>query len=161
VHFHSAAQFRPDYATGSRPETHNDVGVQCQGNPGGDNNDLYFEGCWADARHSTTKGTIPPTHTQLAAIMVTPASGVGAVHMTYTKGWLSGGIYCVNMGSDGVNAFGASSAVITYNVFEKPGTDIYGDGFAPDIALAVDPTMDLTHFGNVYDDGTPVPRTNA
>lgn len=160
--FHHAAQWRPDYATSNRAETHNDVGVQGQGNPNGDDNDLYFEGCRVNARHSLTKGTGSPTRNQIAAIMVTPAASVGAVHLTYKNGWLYGGIFCVNAGSDGVNSFGPSSVVITGNRIERPGTDIFGDGRAPDVALAIDPTLARTISGNVYvDNGAPVPITNA
>jgi hypothetical protein len=161
-HFHSAVQFRPDYANGDRNETHNDVGCQCQGNPNGDDNDILFDGCWSDARHSLTKGTLPPTHVQIAAVMITPASTQGAVHMTYTRGWLTGGDYCFNAGSNGVNAYGPSSVVVTYNRFERPGTNTYGDGKAPNVALALDPSLARVVTGNVYEDnGAPVPVTNA
>lgn len=161
---HSAAQFRPDYAysggTG-RAETHNDI-IQAQGNPNGDDDDLSFYGCRGDARHSLSAGTIPATRAQIAAIMITPASSQGAVHMAWDWGWLLGGMYCVNAGSDGVNAYGPSSMRITYTRFERPGTNIYGDGRAPDIALACDPSLIVDHHHNTYiDNGATVPRSNA
>lgn len=163
VHFHSSPQFRPDYAhSGGRPETHNDIVIQAQGNPNGDDNDILFDGCWGDARHSTTQGTTPATRDQIAAIMITPAASQGAVHMTYRNGWLTGGIYCVNGGSDGVDDYGPSSLVLTGNRFERPGTDVYGDGRAPDVAIALDSHLIRTVSGNVYEDnGLPVPVTNA
>jgi hypothetical protein len=163
THFHSSPQFRPDYAySGTRGETHNDVVVQCQGNPNGDDNDLLFDGCNGDARHSTTQGTTPATRDQISAIMITPSASVGAVHMTYKNGWLSGGLYCVNGGSDGVDDYGPSSLVLTGNRMERPGTDVYGDGRAPDVAIALDTHLIYTVSGNVYEDnGAPVPVTNA
>lgn len=162
THFHSSAQFRPDYANSNRDETHNDVMVQAQGNPSGDDNDLLFDGCWGDGRHSTTKGTLPATRAQISAIMITPQASVGAVHMTCRNSWLSGGLYCVNGGSDTVDDYGPSSLVLTGNRLERPGTDVYGDGRAPDVAIALDPNLVRTVSGNVYEDnGAPVPITNA
>lgn len=150
----SLAQFRPDYAyPGTRPETHND-GAQMQGNGSATSaDDIYFDGCKINARHSTTQGDIPPTLTQIAALMLTP--NVGNVHMTYTRGWLLGGIYCVNAGS---NTLSGSDLVITNNRFERPGTDAE----APTVALAVDASLSLTASGNTYiDNGQPVPVTSA
>jgi hypothetical protein len=164
VHIHSMTQFAPDYAYNGgagRAETHND-GIQCQGNPNGDDTDIYLDGCWIDARHSTTKGDTPPYREQIAAIMITPQSSQGAVHMTYTRGWLSGGVYCVNAGSDTVDDYGPSSLVLTGTRFERPGTNVYGDGRAPDVALALDANLIRTLSGNTYEDnGAAVPVTNA
>lgn len=146
-------QFTPDYATGNRPETHNDC-AQMQGNPAGDVTDLEFVGCTFNGYHSTTKGDIAELHrAELSAIMVSP--NVGTVHVTFRDGWLRGGIYCVNAGTDqGVG----SELVVTGNRFERPGT---GPN-APDIALAVDPDITLTAADNVFiDNGEPVPVTNA
>lgn len=161
--FHDSPQFAPDYAySGTRPETHNDVGIQAQGNPNGDNDDIYYDGCRINARHSLTQGNLPPYRAQIAAIMITPQASVGAVHMTYTRGWLYGGDYCVNAGSDTVSLYGGSSLVITNTRFERPGTNMFGDGRAPTVALAVDSGLALTAFGNTYiDNGLPVPVTNA
>jgi|GEM_PF-6687794 hypothetical protein len=152
-HIESLAQFAPDYAyTGGRLETHNDC-AQMQGNGGGNVNDIYIDGCKFDGRHSTTKGDIPPYRLQIAALMLTP--NVSAISMTYTRGWLLGGIYCVNAGSDTLSA---SELVITNNRFERPGTDPE----APSVALAVDSGLTLTATGNTYiDNGQAVPATNA
>lgn len=160
---HHAAQFRPDYAySGSRPETHNDVGVQAQGNPNGNDDDISFYGCRVNARHSLTAGTGSPTRTQIAAIMITPAASQGAVHMSFDWGWLYGGDYCINAGSDGVDDYGPSSLRVTYTRFERPGTDMFGDGRAPSVAFAADSHLVLDQHDNTYiDNGAPVPVTNA
>jgi hypothetical protein len=156
--YHHAAQFRPDYANGTgRAETHNDVGVQCQGNIGTDD-DISFDGCRINARHSLSKGTLPATRTQIAALMLTPQSGVGlAVHMRFDDGWLYGGMYCVNAGGNNLGDYGGSSLTIRNTRFERPGTNMFGDGRAPDRALAVDSSLTLVHSGNTYiDNGAPV-----
>jgi hypothetical protein len=158
--FHHAVQFAPDYANGNRQETHNDVLIQCQGNPNAPGAtallkcaDIFFDGCRGNARHSTTKGDIPPYRDQIAAIMMTPA--VGPCYMTFTRGWLYGGIYCVNAGSNELND--GSALIITDTRFEKPGTDAFGDGRAPDIALGLDSGLIRTASGNTYiSDGTNV-----
>ncbi len=146
----SLAQFAPDYVN-NRTESHNDC-AQMQGNVGGTANDIYFDGCKFDGRHSTTKGDIPPYRAQISALMLTP--NVSSIHMTYTRGWLLGGIDCVNAGSP----LTGSELVITNNRFERPGTD----PLAPTVALAVDSTLTLTQSGNTYiDNGAPVPVTSA
>lgn len=161
--FHDSPQFTPDYAySGGRAQTHNDVVVQLQGNPNGDDEDIYFDGCRGDARHSTTQGNLPATREQISGIMVTPAASQGACHATFTRGWLYGGDYLVNAGSDTVDLYGGSSLTITNTRFERPGTNARGDGRAPTVALAVDSGLTLTAFGNTYiDNGAPVPVTNA
>lgn len=152
----SLAQFTPDYAfPGGRPETHNDC-AQMQGNPSGDLNDLYFDGCKFNGRHSTTKGDVAELHrAEIAALMLSP--NVGDVHVTFTRGWLLGGIFCANAGND---ALTGSELTLTDTRFERPGTDT----LAPDVAFAVDDTLlpGLTQSGNVFiDNGEPVPVTSA
>jgi hypothetical protein len=163
--FHDAVQFRPDYANSNRAETHNDVGIQFQGNPNGGNEDIVLYGCRVNARHSLTKGTTPPTRAQIAAIMVTPQASQGAAHGTVTWCWLYGGIFCINAGSDLNQSFGGSSLVVTNNRFERPGTNIFGDGRAPDIAFVADNSGSafiVTHSGNTYiDNGAAVPKSNG
>lgn len=152
THIESLVQFTPDYANGNRSETHNDC-AQMQGNAGNGPGDIYFDGCKFDGRHSTIKGDIPPRQVNISALMLTP--NVSSLHMTYTRGWLLGGMYCVNAGS---SALSGSELVITNNRFERPGTD----PLAPAAALAVDATLTLTQSGNIYiDNGQPVPVTNA
>jgi len=143
------SQFAPDYAyPGGRTETHNDC-AQMQGNgAAADATDIYFDGCKFNGRHSTTKGDVPPYRAQIAALMLTP--NLSAIRMTYTRGWLLGGIYCVNAGS---NTLSSSELVITNNRFERPGTD----PDAPSAALAADPSLTLTASNNTYiDNGQPV-----
>lgn len=150
----SLTQFTPDYATGDRPETHNDC-AQFQGNPNGSLTDLMFVGCSLNARHSTTKGDVDLLHrAEISALMLSP--NVGSVHITFRDGWLRGGIYCVNAGSDLLDG---SELTLTDSRFERPGTG----PLAPDIAFAVDDTIlpGLTESGNTYiDNGEPViPRS--
>lgn len=149
----SLTQFTPDYATGNRPETHNDC-AQMQGNPSGDTSDIEFIGCAFNGYHSTTKGDVAELHrAELSALMISP--NVGTVHVTFRDGWLRGGIFCVNAGTDqGVG----TELVVAGNRFERPGT---GPN-APDVALAVDADITLTAENNVYiDNGEPVPVTGA
>lgn len=150
----SLAQFAPDYAyPGGRTETHNDCAqMQGNGSAAGNTSDIYFDGCKFNGRHSTTKGDIPPYRAQLSALMLTP--NVSAIFMTYTRGWLLGGIDCVNASS---NSLSASALVITNNRFERPGTD----PDAPAVALAADPSLTITASGNTYiDNGQSVPVTS-
>lgn len=149
----SLTQFTPDYATGNRPETHNDC-AQMQGNPNGDVQDIYFDGCKLNARHSTTKGDLDELHrAEISALMLSP--NVGSIHMTFTRGWLLGGIFCVNAGNDGLSG---SELVLTDSRFERPGTD----DLAPDVAFAADTSLTLTESDNVYiDNGEPVPVTGG
>lgn len=158
--FDRAVQFAPDYVN-SRAETHNDVGVQFQGNPSGSNGDIVLDGCAVNARHSLTKGDTPPYRAQIAAIMFTPQTSQGAAHGKVVYCWLEGGVFCVNAGSD--HALMASSSLEVSNCyFERPGTNAYGDGRAPDVALAVDSSLTFVGTGNTYiDNGAAVPVTNA
>ena len=158
--FDRAVQFSPDYVN-TRAETHNDVGVQLQGNPSGTNDDIVLDGCAVNARHSLTKGDVPPYRAQIAAIMFTPQTSVGAAHAKVVYCWLEGGVFCVNAGSD-ATLMASSSLEVSYCRFERPGTDAYGDGRAPDVALAVDSSLPFTGVGNTYiDNGANVPVTNA
>lgn len=152
-------QFAPDYVN-TREETHNDI-IQFQGNPNGNDNDIVLDGCALNARHSLTKGDIPPYRDEIAAVMVTPQSSVGASHGTVTWCWLEGGIYCVNAGSDSA-LMSSSSLVLTNCRFEKPGSNTYGDNRAPTWAIGADNSLTLTASGNTYiQDGTAVPVTPA
>lgn len=149
-------QFTPDYAYqqgAGRAETHNDC-AQMQGNPLGDVHDLIIDGCQLNARHSTTKGDVAELHrTEIAALMLSP--NVGSIHMSVTRSWLLGGIYCVNAGS---NKLAGSELIIGGCRFERPGTAVN----APDKALAVDSTLQLVHYDNTYiDNGQPVIPSSA
>lgn len=147
-------QFTPDYAfPGERPETHNDC-AQMQGNPNGTVEDLFFDGCKLNARHSTTKGDVAELHrAEISALMLSP--NVGTIHVTFTRGWLLGGIFCVNAGNDGLTG---SELVLTDSRFERPGTD----PLAPDVAFSADASLTLTQSGNVFiDNGEPVPVTGG
>ncbi len=145
-------QFAPDYAA-SRTETHNDC---IQTHHFLDTVELV--GCKLNGRHSLTKGDIPPYRAQIAAVMCTVISG-GEFRLTLDQCWLLGGIYCVNAGSDSVE-MADSYLTITNSRFERPGTDQFGDGRAPSIALVVDNSLNFTGSGNTYiDNGQPVPVT--
>lgn len=161
--FTDPVRFAPDYVN-NRAETHNDTLIQFQGNPNGTNDDIVMDNCAANARHSMTKGDVPnlpADHKQIAAVMFTPQNSVGAAHGRIIYCWLEGGIYCVNAGSD-APLMTSSSLEISYTRFERPGTDTYGDGRAPTIALAVDSRLQFVGVGNTYiDNGAPVPVTNA
>lgn len=151
----SLTQFTPDYATGNRPETHNDA-AQMQGNPSGDVTDLEFIGCAFNAYHSTTKGDVAELHrAELSALMLSP--NVGSIHVTFRDGWLRGGIFCVNAGNDGL---AGSELTVTNCRFERPGTSPN----APDVAFAVDSSLQpgLIQSGNIFiDNGEPVPISGA
>lgn len=153
------AQFSPDYVN-TRGETHNDH-IQFQGNPHGNNDDIVLDGCAVNARHSLTKGDIPPYRAEIAAVMMTPQNSVGAAHGKVIYCWLEGGMYCVNAGSN--NALMSSSSLeVSDCKFERPGTDAYGDGRAPTWALGVDNSLNFIGVGNTYiDNGQPVPVTSA
>lgn len=147
------AQFAPDVPN-SRTETHND-GIQVQGTAATvADDDVLIDGCKINARHSTTKGNIPPYRDQISALMMT--SNVGQMRVAVRDSWLLGGIYCINAGSDGLTS--ATHLTVTGTRFERPGTD----ALAPDVALAVDASVTLTHSGNTYiDNGATVPVTSA
>ena len=142
----SMAQFAPDYVN-SRTETHDDA-AQMQGTTaaGLTAADVYFDGCKLDARHSTTKGNIPPYRTQLSALMLTP--NVGPVHSTFTRGWLRGGMYCINAVHASLSS--TSHLTVTSTRFERPGTGTN----APSVAFAVKSgsTLTLVQSGNTYID---------
>lgn len=135
--------FRPDNAN-SRAETHNDS-IQLQGNRGGVN-DVIVRGCSFNARHSTTTGTLPVVHRQIAAIMQTPNTQ-SRCDATYDQNWLRGGEFQVNLAGSGTVRF-------TNNRQERPGTD----SRAPIRALSVHSSISITATGNTYiDNGGSVP----
>lgn len=152
------SQFRPDYAyPGTRPETHND-GIQFHNTLNA--SDVTFFGCKFNGRHSLTAGDVPATRTQIAAVMFTVIGG-GESHGSFDYCWFLGGIQCINAGSDSVE-MANSSLSITNSRFERPGTDEYGDGRAPNAnaAIVVDNSLPFTDGGNTYmDNGQPVPVT--
>ena len=147
VWIHHLAQHAPDIAA-SRTETHNDC-VQMQGNLGGAT-DTVFDGCSFDGRHSLTAGDVPPYRTQLSALMINTNTQTEC-SFTFKRGWLKGGIYCVNGAGD--NAAG-SSVVIEDTRMERPGTDVN----APAASIAMSATQNLTKTNVTYiDNGLAVP----
>jgi hypothetical protein len=148
------AQFRPDiaYNNGSpRPETHND-GIQNQGSL----DEPDFTGTSINARHSTTRSNpLPPTRTQIAAVMLNSNTQTRA-GIKLDRCWIRGGIYSINGGLP------SGTVIITDSRFERPGTDVYGDGRAPDRAISLNSGLTKTVTGNVYEDnGATVPVING
>ncbi len=155
LHIEKFAQFMPDVAN-SRTITHND-GCQHQGTTATvANDDVFFDGCRIDARRSAEAGNASSAQPDnVAALMVTP--NVGAVHLKFVNGWLSGGVATVNAGADALASNG-SRLEITNTKFEKPGT--VSD--SPSYALLIQSGLTTVFSGNTYEsDGTAVGVTNG
>lgn len=154
LHVEKFAQFMPDVAN-SRTITHND-GCQHQGTSATvANDDVFFDGCRIDARRSAESGNATSSQPDnVAALMLTP--NVGAIHLKFVNGWLSGGVATVNAGADALAT--GSRLEITNTKFEKPGT--VSD--SPSYALLIQSGLTTVFSGNTYEqDGTAVPVTNG
>lgn len=143
----SMVQWRPDYAN-NRTETHNDT-VQLQGGKD-DELDVVIEGNTFVGDHSKLVGTIPPTYSNLSAIMITPNTQPHC-SATIKNNWLTKGIYTINSGKTATGGI----LVITGNRMERPGWETPG----PTAAINIDPGYtNITVSGNTYiDNGATVP----
>lgn len=148
------AQFRPDVAYNNaspRAETHND-GIQNQGS----SDEPIFVGTAINARHSTTRSNpLPPTRTQIAAVMLN-SNTQSRAGFRGDRCWFRGGIYTINAGLP------SGYVELTNCRFERPGTNVYGDGRAPDRAISLNSGLTRLVTGNVYEDnGATVPVING
>lgn len=145
------SQFKPDPA-GARDVTHNDL-IQLQGNVGPDD-DVLIDGSRFDAYHSSTQSSpLPVEHTQISAIMLTPAPAncPAEVHITARRSWFTGGTFTLNASSDKLTS---STLVLDDNVWERPHPSTGG----PATAIALKSTFTgHTITGQTYSDGTAVP----
>lgn len=151
LYVYDLSHFSPDYGTGNRLRTHNDI-FQLDGNPGGDETDLVIEDFYVNARHSTTIGDQPAPiaglSSETCAFMLT-GDVAPEINVTIRNGWADGGDFTMNAGKDGRTGRLALSNI----VFEKPGTRSPGTR----TAIAVDPAYTKVSWtGLVYADGTPV-----
>lgn len=144
---HDMSQFHPDTASG-RAVTHNDC-IQLQGNIGAAD-DVLIDGCRLDGTASTSQSSpLPPTHEQLSAVMVTPATR-DRVCLTVKRSWLSGGIDTFNATKTGQPN---TVLVLDQNVWEKPHPSTNG----PSIAIALSSAIASVSVTNqLYTDGTAV-----
>jgi hypothetical protein len=148
------AQFRPDVAYNNgapRAETHND-GIQNQGSL----DEPVFIGTSLNARHSETRSNpLPPTRTQIAAVMLN-SNTQSRAGIRMDQCWVYGGIFSINAG------LSSGYVEITNSRFERPGTDMFGDGRAPDKAISINAAVTRLVSGNVYmDNGATVPVSNG
>lgn len=149
---HDLAQFKPDVA-GNRDVTHNDC-IQCQGNVG-PADDIFLDGCRLDGYHSATQGSpLPPEHTQISAVMITPAASTqDRICLTVMRSWLSGGIDTFNATKTGQPN---TVIVLDSNTWEKPHPSTGG----PSLAIAISSAItNRTVTRQLYTDGTAVPVT--